>query len=89
VAAYRIAQEALANVARHAHARACQISLRLDDALHLEIIDDGIGLLPEHRVGVGLFSMRERAEELGGSCTIEPAETLGTRVCVHLPFPKE
>ena len=89
VAAYRIAQEALANVARHAQARACQVCLWLDDALHLEIIDDGIGLPQEHRVGVGLLSMRERAEELGGSCTIEPAGTLGTRVCVQLPFPKE
>jgi len=89
VAAYRIAQEALANVARHAQARTCQVRLWIDDALHLEITDDGIGLLPEHRVGVGLLSMRERAEELGGSCTIEQASTLGTCVCVQLPFPKE
>ena len=89
VAAYRIAQEALANVARHAQARTCRIHLWLDDALHLSITDDGIGLPEKHRSGVGLLSMRERAEELGGSCSIDSTEFLGTRVSALLPFSKE
>src|SRR6266851_659423 len=89
VAAYRIAQEALANVVRHAQARTCRLRLWLDDALHLEITDDGIGLPEEHRAGVGLLSMRERAEELGGSCMIKPAVPSGTRVSARLPLPED
>ncbi len=89
VAAYRIAQEALANAARHAHARTCRIDLWIDDALHLLITDDGIGLPEKYRSGVGLLSMRERAEELGGSCNIAPADSLGTRISALLPFPKD
>jgi signal transduction histidine kinase len=89
VAAYRIAQEALANVARHAQARTCRIHLWLDDALHLSITDDGIGLTEQHRSGVGLLSMRERAEELGGSCSIASTGSLGTSVTALLPFPKD
>jgi signal transduction histidine kinase len=89
VATYRIAVEALTNVARHAQAHLCHLCLRLDEVLHLEITDDGIGLSREDRAGVGMLSMRERAEELGGSCTIEPALPRGTRVYARLPFPKE
>jgi signal transduction histidine kinase len=89
VAAYRIALEALTNVARHAQARTCHVRLWLDDALRLEVTDDGIGLSEEHRAGVGMLSMRERAEELGGSCRIEPALPRGTRVYARLPLPKE
>ena len=89
VAAYRISQEALANVARHAQAHICRIHLWLDDALHLLITDDGIGLPEKHRSGVGLLSMRERAEELGGSCSIESTGSLGTCVSALLPFPKD
>src|SRR5262249_41488762 len=70
VAAYRIACEAITNTARHAQAHNCQITLALDRALHLDIRDDGVGLASERRVGIGLVSMRERAEELGGICTI-------------------
>jgi signal transduction histidine kinase len=90
VAAYRIAQEALTNVARHARAKTCQVRLSVDEAagaLGLEVIDDGVGM-PEDRVaGVGLSSMRERAEELGGTLTIQAKSQGGTRVLVHLPLP--
>ena len=68
VAAFRIAQEALTNVVRHAQARRCELRLVLDDDLRLEISDDGIGLPAVPRAGVGLTSMRERAEEVGGMC---------------------
>ena len=58
----------------------CHILLTLDDALHMEIADDGAGLTDERRVGVGLVSMRERAEELGGTALITAAAWAG--VCV-------
>jgi signal transduction histidine kinase len=89
VAAYRIAQEALTNVARHAQARTCTVRLTLAGALQVEINDDGVGIPPEHHSGVGLLSMRERATELGGICVIEPNAGSGTRVCARLPIPSE
>jgi two-component system, NarL family, sensor kinase len=89
VAAYRIAQEALTNVVRHAHACNCIVRLSLLDGLRLEITDDGVGLPAEQHTGVGLLSMRERATEVGGSCEIEPTPGHGTRVLVRLPLPKE
>jgi len=85
VAAYRITQEALTNVVRHAQARMCLIALTLDDVLRLEIRDDGVGLPTDRRAGVGLTSMRERAEELGGICAIESLPIGGTQVLAHLP----
>jgi signal transduction histidine kinase len=88
VAAYRIATEALTNTARHAHASHCIIRLTLDGALDLEVIDNGKGLPADHRTGVGLTSMRERAAELGGSCTILPTPDGGTRVHARLPIPQ-
>jgi len=89
VAAYRIVEEALTNVAHHAHARTCAVRLALTDALEVEIADDGAGLPTERRAGVGVLSMRERAAELGGACTIEVLGESGTRVNAWLPLPKE
>jgi signal transduction histidine kinase len=86
VAVYRITQEALTNVVRHARAQRCAVSLVLDGELRLEISDDGRGLPGDRRAGVGLVSMRERAEELGGTCLIENAPTGGTRVIARLPI---
>ena len=89
VAVYRIAQEALTNVVRHAAARRCAIRLALDETtgwLSLSIEDDGCGLPPTRPLGIGLLSMRERAEELGGRWAIEPVESGGTRVFARLPY---
>jgi signal transduction histidine kinase len=88
VAAYRIGLEALTNVVRHANARACTVRLAANGtgALDLEIADDGNGLDPDRRAGVGLGSMRERAAELGGTCTIEPRREGGTLVRAQLPL---
>jgi signal transduction histidine kinase len=87
VAAYRITQEALTNVVRHARARSCLVRLSVDDRrLRLEIIDDGIGLAVERRAGVGLTSMRERATELGGTLLIETQASGGTRLLASLPL---
>jgi signal transduction histidine kinase len=88
VAAYRIVQEALTNVVRHAEARTCLVRLRLDKSvglLCLEVQDDGKGLPVQRRAGVGLNSMRERAEELGGTLTITSLATGGTSVLARLP----
>jgi signal transduction histidine kinase len=91
VAAYRIALEALTNVIRHAQAGHCtiqfaQIGNGRANALQIEVVDDGIGLPRELRAGVGLRSMRERAEELGGTLTIESASRGGTRILATLPL---
>lgn len=88
VAAYRMVQEALNNVARHARARTCVVRLRCADDrwLQVEVIDDGIGVGADHAVGVGLRSMEERASELGGDHSVERLAPSGTRVSVRLPI---
>lgn len=85
VAAYRIAVEAIANAARHAGARRCDVHLVAADGLTIEVLDDGCGLRPDYRVGVGISSMRERAAELGGRCEIATSPGGGTRVHAWLP----
>jgi signal transduction histidine kinase len=86
VAAYRIAQEALTNVAQHAGAQRCLLLLSIDaEALQLDISDDGQGIPVGHHIGVGLHTMHERASELGGSCTITPGSSGGTTIRVRLP----
>jgi signal transduction histidine kinase len=86
VGVYRIIQEALTNVVRHADARRCTIRLEVDAMLEVEILDDGKGFPATPQAGVGMASMRERAAELGGSCTIEPGQTSGVRVRARLPL---
>jgi signal transduction histidine kinase len=87
VAAYRIAQEALTNVIRHARAQQCLLRLRLQDGvLTLQITDDGKGIALGHHIGVGLLAMQERAVELGGSCTITRGPSGGTTIQVSLPL---
>jgi signal transduction histidine kinase len=94
VAAYYIAREAITNTARHARARSCRVHLTLQDGperveLRLEITDDGVGLPAERHAGVGLSSMRERAEELGGKFSVKSSPEGGTRVVARLPVGKE
>jgi two-component system, NarL family, sensor kinase len=87
VAAYRIAQEALHNVFRHAQASQCTVTLRTqNEALWLQVWDNGRGLPPNGRAGVGLQSMKERAAELNGRCVVESLPTGGTRVTAELPL---
>ena len=88
VACYRITQEALTNVVRHAGATSCWVRLALEEAaetVRIEVIDDGRGIREDHKAGVGLTSMRERAEELGGTCAVDSLPGGGTRVVARLP----
>ena len=88
VSVYRISQEALTNVARHARATTCAVRLAVNDDVMLEIVDDGVGIPSGRSAGVGLSSMHERAEELGGSCVVESTPEGGTRVIARLPLEK-
>jgi signal transduction histidine kinase len=90
VACYRIVQEALTNVARHAHARTCLVRLLVDrgsGVLEVEVTDDGVGISGGRVAGVGLSSMRERAEELGGTLAVERGPEGDTLVLARLPLP--
>lgn len=89
VAAYRIAAEAVTNVVRHAGATRCSVRLEVvAGVLEVEVVDDGVGVDPARPAGVGLLSLRERAEELGGSTTLTcpAADGHGTRVLARLPM---
>lgn len=89
VAAYRIALEAVTNALRHSGAEQCTVSLQREDGtLRLRVRDTGRGLAADPGAGVGLTSMRERAEELGGTCTVTSSDT-GTVVEVRLPLSGE
>jgi signal transduction histidine kinase len=84
VAAFRIVQEALTNVVRHAAAGSAVITLACEGgALQVRVRDDGSGLPDRIVLGVGLTSIRERAEDVGGTVTI--ASDGGTVVEARLP----
>jgi signal transduction histidine kinase len=90
-AAYRIAQEALTNVARHSGARSAEVGLRARDGrLEVAVVDDGGGFAPDadddaRPAGVGLDSMRNRARAVGGELTVTSGPG-GTRVVAGLPL---
>jgi signal transduction histidine kinase len=91
-ALFRITQEALTNVAKHAQATEVRVALRMGETAHLIIADNGIGFEPEHSVdikeprGWGLLIMAERAEGVGGRCWIESdASEGGTKVITEVP----
>jgi signal transduction histidine kinase len=87
----RITQEALSNVQKHTSSRYAWIRLRLvDHSLELTIGDDGPGFNPKHssqgrRPRFGLSTMRERAESVGGTFTIDSTPNKGTRITVRIP----
>ena len=91
VACYLISQEAMTNVARQARASNCRVRVTLNEeagALIVEVEDDGRGIGEADKAGVGMSSMRERAEELGGRCVVGPsAKGSGTLVEALLPLP--
>jgi signal transduction histidine kinase len=88
----RVAQEALANVRRHAHAREVTITLSyMEDEVALDVQDDGRGFHPAMLIGaspgggLGLTAMRERVESLGGTLTVESTPGEGATVVAQLP----
>jgi signal transduction histidine kinase len=88
--AYRIVQELLTNVARHAEASAVSIALRIESGiLEIEVADDGCGISATEVAGtrsLGLLGMRERALAAGGSITVESQSSGGTRGTARLPI---
>jgi len=87
VAAFRIAAEGLANARRHSDAAEIEVRLMSEtDRLIVAIDDDGHGIRTSSLPGLGLASMRERAEELGGTFDIDSAPGAGTRITAILPF---
>ncbi|MEV0395366.1 sensor histidine kinase [Polymorphospora rubra] len=90
VAAYRIAVEALNNARKHARADTVEVRLTVTgEQLRLDVHDDGRGRQPGQPDGVGMHSMHERADELGGECTVSSAPGTGTRVTAILPTTTE
>jgi signal transduction histidine kinase len=89
-ALFRIAQEAVTNTIRHAHADSVQVCLRREpDAVSLEVRDDGVGLKANETTPgphLGVFGMRERAHLLGGDVQVVPGGPRGTVVHVSLPL---
>jgi signal transduction histidine kinase len=95
-AAFRIVQEALSNVAKHAQAQSCRVYLhRLTNTLLVTIEDDGAGFDPASLErsggprGLGLIGIRERVSQLGGSLRVESAIGRGTQLTVELPVRME
>lgn len=86
VAAFRIASEAMTNVARHSGASRCRVELEFDHMLELTVSDNGQGTVRPRGTGVGWTSMTERAAELGGSCTISDRAEGGLLVLAVLPM---
>jgi PAS domain S-box-containing protein len=89
---FRVAQEALTNVARHAQANSAEVKLqKLDGAVCMSITDDGKGFQEERRMkankskGLGLLGMRERLEIVGGKFTLASAPGKGTTVHAQIP----
>jgi signal transduction histidine kinase len=86
VAVLRIVSEALTNVVRHAEAAVATVEVMAEkDAIEVTVVDDGRGFGPETIEGVGLVSMRERAEALGGRLEVVPGPS-GTRVHGRIPW---
>jgi signal transduction histidine kinase len=89
VAAFRIASEAMTNVARHAGATRCRVAIGVNGSFELTVADNGRGTMVSPTRGVGWTSMRERAAELGGSCTISSRPEGGLMVRARLPLEQQ
>ena len=103
LSAYRIVQEALTNVVKHAHASRCSVLLDYgDDELTIEVTDSGAGVpalayamaggSPAHATpsgGHGIIGMRERVSLLGGTFTAEPLPGYGFQVSARIPLPED
>lgn len=91
---FRVAQESMTNIARHAKSkRACICMSYLSEEVKLEISDNGVGFDPEEKViaprGWGLAGMKERAESVGGRFEVRSEAGRGTTICVNIPIHQE
>ncbi len=94
VTAFRVIQEAIANIQRHAHAMHGKVTLEFaDDRLRLEVWDDGVGFQPPERLGtlvsqskLGMLGMEQRILSLGGTIEIEAYPGRGTRIRAEIPY---
>jgi len=90
-ALFRMLQECLTNVTRHAHATSVEVLLTARASeIHMIVIDDGVGFAPQSQAkpgSFGLFGLGERAQHLGGTVAVESEPNKGTRVVVQLPLP--
>jgi signal transduction histidine kinase len=83
---YRIIQESLTNIGKHADVSEAQVTIEeSDQQIVVQIRDEGRGFLTQNRSGVGLFSMEERARSIGGTLTIDSAPGQGTYVTLIAP----
>ncbi len=94
-AVYRVVQEALSNVVKHASADRAEVEVSLsedEESLHVVIQDDGCGFDAQHSAvaaGVGLLGIRERVESLGGRLTVTSAAGMGTRILAIIPMQED
>jgi signal transduction histidine kinase len=87
VAAYRIVQEAVTNARKHSKGTHCKVALGIEDSLlRITIRDNGVGLPDNRNNGIGLHSMRERAEEVDGQFLIKNNSDKGMTIEVRLPL---
>lgn len=86
---YRVGQECLRNVSKHAHAEHANVALAYADGrMTLLVTDDGVGFDPAgHQGGLGTYSVRERIKAAGGTIQVESRPGEGTRVMVQIPWP--
>ncbi|NTU74975.1 MAG: hypothetical protein HGA86_02510, partial [Anaerolineaceae bacterium] len=86
---YRIAQEALNNILKHAKASQATVELGMQAGrVHLEIRDDGLGFAPQDSKGrgMGLENMRERVQQIGGELVLLSSPGQGTIIRVEVPY---
>ncbi|MFP5419567.1 MAG: sensor histidine kinase, partial [Gammaproteobacteria bacterium] len=91
LALFRVVQEALTNVAKHARATRVKVALAQHRGeLRVTVTDDGQGIQPAHGKndghGFGVLGMTERAAALGGELTVQPAKRRGTQVSLRIPL---
>ena len=84
--AFRLVQEALTNTLRHSGSKTARVVVSHDDnAISLEVTDEGSGIAPDRALGLGLLGMRERVNQLGGRLQIA-SHVGGTKVKAVLPI---